>query len=211
MNPIHVVDYGMANLGSIVNMIKHVGGESVLCSDPEQLRDADAIILPGVGHFGEAMTRLIENGWVEPLHDSRERGAWILGICLGMQLMTNSSEESGTEGLGWFPLETIRFPESGPSGERIPIPHMGWNFAERGPQPFDGWTGEEGDPRYYFVHSYFVDGHGHPACFCRTDYRGVPFASGIRDERVVGVQFHPEKSHRYGKQIFEWFLRMTKA
>lgn len=209
MNRIHIIDYGMANLGSIVNMIKHVGGESSLCSDPRELRDADVIILPGVGHFGEAMARLREGGWEEPLHESRERGAWILGICLGMQLMTRFSEEGDTEGLGWIPLDTIRFPDQGADGERLRIPHMGWNYAECGPQRCDGWSETEEKPRYYFVHSYLVNGHEHPSCFSKTEYGGVPFASGIRDGRVVGVQFHPEKSHRHGKRFFEWFLKMA--
>ena len=207
MNPIHIVDYGMANLGSIVNMIKHVGGESRLCSDPEQLQDAEAIILPGVGHFGEAMSRLRESGWETALHDSRQRGSWVLGICLGMQLMTRSSEEGGTRGLGWIPLETIRFPGQDADRERLRIPHMGWNYAETGPQKFDGWSLSEETPRYYFVHSYLVDGHDHPSCFARTEYGGRAFASGIRDDRVVGVQFHPEKSHRHGKKFFQWFLQ----
>ena len=208
MNPIHVVDYGMANLGSIANMIKHVGGVSTLCSDPEQLENADAIILPGVGHFGEAMNRLRERGWYEALQASRERGAWVLGICLGMQLMTRSSEEGEAGGLGWVPLDTVRFPHEGPDGERLRVPHMGWNHAESGPQEFEGWREEGQVPRYYFVHSYFVDGHEHPSCFSKASYGGIPFAAGIRDDRVVGVQFHPEKSQKMGLQLLTNFVNL---
>ena len=210
MTQIQVVDYGMGNLGSIVNMIKHVGGNSLVCSDPQSIRDGEAIILPGVGHFGEAMKRLRKSGWEESLNESRERGAWILGICLGMQLMTRFSEEGGTEGLGWFPFDTVRFPDQGSDGKRILVPHMGWNFAEHGSQQFDGWRESEDSPRFYFVHSYRVDGPEDPSCFSLTEYCGVPFASGIRDNRVMGVQFHPEKSHRYGMKFFEWFLQMTE-
>ena len=211
MNRIHIIDYGMANLGSIVNMIKHVGGESSLCSDPRELRDADVIILPGVGHFGEAMARLREGGWEEPLHESRERGAWILGICLGMQLMTRFSEEGDTEGLGWIPLDTIRFPDQGADGERLRIPHMGWNSVQWGDlkgHPIQ--TGLVDDDQFYFVHSYHVVSEDSTLRSLSTCY-GYPFISGILHNNCLATQFHPEKSQAKGLQIYRNFLEKVVA
>ena len=194
-----VLDYGMGNLGSVANMVRHIGASAELVRSPSSIGDFQSIILPGVGQFGTAMDRLRDKGWVEALNEARERGAWILGICLGMQLMTRSSEESDCKGLGWFDLQTRRIPDRPEAGGRRRVPHMGWNevrFLEKA----------EDLARYYFVHSYCVQEVDAASCWAVTEYEGFRFASAIRDERVWGVQFHPEKSHRFGKALLRRFL-----
>jgi glutamine amidotransferase len=160
----------------------------------------------GVGQFGEGIRRLREGDWIAALKSARERGVWILGICLGMQLLTQSSEESECDGLGWFDFKTKRLLDQTESGDRRRIPHMGWNLAE-----FQGEAnGVLADPgRYYFVHSYCVTNVDDARCWAITEYEGLRFASAIRDERVMGVQFHPEKSHRYGKTLLRHFMELA--
>jgi len=199
-----VVDYGMGNLGSVINMVGHVGGRASICSDPESLGGSRKIILPGVGHMGKAMCRLQDGGWINALNEARRNGSWIMGICLGMQLMARFSEEGNCEGLGWFDLQSIRFPETTDAGKHLRVPHMGWNtvlFNKR-----DKFQEIEESGRYYFVHSYYIDGVEDQSCWATTEYEGVRFASGIRKDRLIGVQFHPEKSHRCGMELMKYFL-----
>jgi len=204
--PVAILDYGMGNLGSVANMIRHVGGQAELVAEPDALESCQKIILPGVGQFGEGMRRLREGDWIAALTTARERGAWILGICLGMQLLTQSSEESEGDGLGWFDFQAKRILDHTDSGERRRVPHMGWNLAE-----FRGEAnGALADPgRYYFVHSYCVANVDDPRSWAITEYEGLRFSSAIRDERVMGVQFHPEKSHRYGKALVRHFMELA--
>ena len=203
---IAIIDYGMGNLGSIANMLRKIGAEAVVTSDPVILDAADRLILPGVGAFAQGMAHLAERGLV-PLLDRRVRdeGVPVLGICLGMQLFTRHSEEGNVDGLGWIDAETRRFGAvRAPSPMRVP--HMGWNtVAATRPHPL--LTDLPPDPRFYFVHSY------HVVCADRCDELGsttygYEFTSVIHRANIVGTQFHPEKSHRYGLRLLENFARM---
>ena len=207
LSEVQIVDYGVGNLGSVVNMVKHVGGRASICSAAGSLNHNAKIILPGVGHFGKAICRLQDEGWIVALEEARGHGAWIMGICLGMQLMTHFSEEGNCEGLGWFDLQTVRFPETTDEGKLLRVPHMGWNMA-RFNNRFKSQKIEESG-RYYFVHSYYVDGVEDQSCWATTEYEGFSFASGIRKDRLIGVQFHPEKSHRCGVELIKYFLTVS--
>lgn len=196
-----VLDYGMGNVGSVANMVKKVGHHAVLTADHSAIRDATHLILPGVGHFATGMSRLEDLGLVSVLNEARSAGKAILGICLGMQLMTKSSQEGNRSGLGWFDVETRRFPTNGKSGP-VRVPHLGWNLAH--PTSSQGVLSETS--RFYFVHSYFVEISSTPDCVATTQYGDIEFASAIADRNVLGVQFHPEKSHRHGREFFERFF-----
>jgi len=202
---IFIVDYGMGNVGSIINMIKRVGGTSILSGEPDAVRTASKILLPGVGHFDMGMKKLEECGLDTALNQARDDGATILGICLGMQLMTTRSEESSKCGLGWFDCNTRKIPPSTANGERLLVPHMGWNIVTpTGTNDVDRVYVSDG--RYYFVHSYFVDAAGDRYCLATTRYGDIEFASSIGSGNVQGVQFHPEKSHKYGMALFSSFV-----
>ena len=199
-----IVDYGMGNVGSIRNMLRKVGARTLVASTPEALEGAAKIILPGVGAFNQGMGKLEAGGFRGALdHLVLERGVPILGICLGMQLFTHSSEEGSRPGLGWVDAHTERFQR-----ERIPaslrIPHMGWNTVTlRKPSPlFDGLTEEQ---RFYFLHSYHVVCEDAADVLTETEY-GYPFVSAFSRGNIIGAQFHPEKSHRFGMEFFRRFV-----
>lgn len=200
---ITIVDYGMGNLGSIQNMIKRIGARSRICADPRALADAEKILLPGVGAFDAAMERINAGGFREVL----ERKAHIdripiLGICLGMQLLTRSSAEGRLPGLGWINGETLRFPRS----EDLKVPHMGWNaVAPARPSALTG--GLEPDARYYFVHSFFVKVDDEQDSLL-TARHGVTFDAAIGRDNIFGAQFHPEKSHRFGMRFLSNFAAL---
>ncbi len=203
-----IVDYGMGNFGSIINMIKRVGGVGEVSSNTDVISRAKKLILPGVGNFDAGSRALHERGLVPALNCAKENGADILGLCLGMQLMTNGSEESDESGLGWFDLNTVKFPAKDEDGKKLLVPHMGWNMADSNSE-FSGDTLPLGG-RFYFVHSYYVDGAGAPTCFAHSKYGGIEFASGICSGRVSGVQFHPEKSQRHGMALFQAFVEKSQ-
>lgn len=198
---ISIIDYGLGNLGSIANMLKKIGAESRIINTPDQLALASHIILPGVGAFDSGIRHLEEHNWIKPLNKRvLEDKIPTLGICLGMQLMTKSSEEGVLPGLGWVDAHTRRFDVAG-AGLRVP--HMGWNIARVSKRstllPID-----EQERRYYFVHSYFVDLKNEENQLLETPY-GKAFTSGFEVENIIGVQFHPEKSHRFGMELLRNF------
>lgn len=205
MSLITIVNYGLGNLGSIVNMYKRLGMLAVSTSDPVEIVRADKLILPGVGHFDAAMRKIEELG----LRDVLDRkvlheGTPILGICLGMQLLTNGSEEGSLPGLGWIDAETTRF--RFPDNPDLKVPHMGWNLVKvSNPSPITQGFDEEF--RYYFVHSYNVQVKDSRHSMLRTTY-GVGFESGIQRDNIFGVQFHPEKSHKFGMQLLRNFAAL---
>ena len=200
-----VADYGMGNVGSIINMIKKVGAQSVLSSDPVAIGNARKLVLPGVGHFEAGMRHLQETGLDHALNQARDNGAVILGICLGMQLMCRDSEESDRKGLGWFDYPVRKFPNKTSTGEKLLVPHMGWNsVAVRSPLQSTNSYVKEG--RFYFVHSYYVDADNEEDCLSQTTYGDVRFASSIGRNNIQGVQFHPEKSHKFGMALFSRFI-----
>jgi glutamine amidotransferase len=206
---ISVIDYGVGNLGSILNMFKKIGVPTQVTSRVADVAGATKLVLPGVGAFDSGMRKLEESGLV-PVLNRRvlEARVPVLGICLGMQLLSSGSEEGQLPGLGWLDAETIRFDFGGGSAG-LRIPHMGWNVL-RVVQSHPMLAGLEHASRFYFVHSY------HLRCRDRTDVigettYGAPFASVVGRRNVVGVQFHPEKSHRFGMQLLRNFAQWTPA
>ena len=195
-----IVNYGLGNLGSIRNMLKRLGTDSMISDDPHHLHEAKKIILPGVGAFDTGMQHLMDNGWIEPLNRKvLEDKVPTLGICLGMQLMTRGSEEGMLPGLGWIDGEVVRFVDPA-----IRVPHMGWNQVKV-VRENSILTSEEGNElRFYFVHSYFVRLH-HQRNLLGTTCYGTDFASAFSEGNIFGVQFHPEKSHRYGMNLLKKF------
>ncbi len=199
---ITIIDYGMGNSGSIKNMLRKLGVASQITSDPKVIEEAGKLILPGVGAFDAGMANLRERGLAAVL-DQRVKAdrVPILGICLGMQLMTRRSEEGGLPGLGWIDAEARRF--SVPPDSRLKVPHMGWTQVSACKESKLVTPADE-KLRYYFVHSYFVD------CADKVDVlltasHGYEFAAGFECGNIMGVQFHPEKSHKFGMKLLQNF------
>jgi imidazole glycerol-phosphate synthase subunit HisH len=196
---IAIVDYDMGNVGSIKKMLQKIGAPAEITRDPQILQAADKLIIPGVGAFGRGMNNLESLGLIPLLNELvTEKKVPVLGICLGMQLLTSHSQEGDINGLGWIEANTIRFPEN-----ELRIPHMGWNHVQvTNANPL--FEGLEEDSRFYFVHSYYVK----PVDACNestsTQY-GISFSSAIHNNHIYGVQFHPEKSHRFGLQLLKNF------
>lgn len=201
---ITIVNYGMGNLGSMLNMFKRIGVKACIESDPAIIEQAEKLILPGVGAFDAAMNRINSAPGLREVLDRKALvdRVPILGVCLGQQLLTRSSEEGVLPGLGWIAGETIRFPRV----DGLKVPHMGWNVAT--PNSPSLLTQEVGaEPRYYFVHSFRVHVDDPAHSIMRTHY-GIDFDSGIGRDNIYGVQFHPEKSHRFGMQILRNFSQL---
>ena len=200
-----IVDYGMGNLGSIRNMLKKIGEQAVISSDPDGIRQADRLILPGVGSFDRGMRHLQQRGLLPVLNDKvRCEQTPTLGICLGMQLLTRRSEEGRLPGLGWIDGETVRFQFEG-RHQALKVPHMGWNTVTvaRDESLFRGLT--NGQTRFYFVHSYHVVCDHASDVLAQTEY-GFPFIASVQRGHVMGTQFHPEKSHKYGMRLLQNFV-----
>ena len=198
-----VVDYGLGNLGSIANMLKKIGAHAVVSSDPAVVEKADKLILPGVGAFDAGMKNLETRGLI-PLLNYRvlEQKTPILGVRLGMQLLCKRSEEGQLPGLGWLDAEVIRFKFDG-NIANLKIPHMGWNtLAVRQPHPL--FADLEAENRFYFVHSYHVVCADMGNVLAQTNY-GFDFASAVVKDNIMGVQFHPEKSHKFGMRLYKNF------
>ena len=200
-----IVDYGMGNVGSIRNMLSKIGVRAHLSREPDEIAAARRVVLPGVGAFGEAMTSLRKDGLVEALISRAHSGRGpLLGVCLGMQLLLDSSDEGGERGLGLIPGQCRRFPSRSDAGP-LRVPHMGWNeVSVDRPSPLLPSLGTN-ESRYYFVHSYFAEPTSQEHVLGTTSY-SVSFASAIAHEEIVGVQFHPEKSHRHGLRLFADFV-----
>lgn len=195
-----VIDYGMGNLGSISNMIKKIGHKCIITSDLEEIKNASKLILPGVGSFDNGMKNLKELGMIEVLNRKVLVEKFpILGICLGMQLMTKSSEEGKLSGLGWVDAQTKKF-----VSDTLKIPHMGWNIVKHQKESklFDECESEK---RFYFVHSYCVSCKQKVDILTNTNYT-QDFVSSFEKENIVGVQFHPEKSHKFGMSLLKNFV-----
>lgn len=199
-----IIDYGLGNLGSIKNMLKKIGYDSEISSDHALIQSATKLILPGVGAFDQGMKNLEERGLI-PLLNKKvlEEKTPILGICLGMQLFTSKSEEGTLKGLSWVDAETIKF-DSSKTGKKFPIPHMGWVYvSEKGNSPLLQDMYEE--PKFYFVHSYYVKCNNPDEVILTGDYIHE-FDAGFQKGNILGVQFHPEKSHKYGMKLLTNFM-----
>ena len=198
-----IVDYKMGNLGSITNIIKKIGYDSIVSSDVNVIQKGTKVILPGVGSFDKAMINLKELGLIDVLNQrALIDKVPVLGICLGMQLLTNSSEEGVEKGLGWIDAKTVKFQLS--DFPDLKIPHMGWNEVNF-PQPHFLCEDYHEVPRFYFVHSYHAVCSKEENVLMNTKF-GYEFASGIVKENIMGVQFHPEKSHKFGMNLFKNFI-----
>lgn len=205
---ITIVDYGLGNLGSIRNMLKRIGYDSTISSRPEDLIAADHLILPGVGAFDSGMTSLRERNLIGILNEEvLNKKKPILGICLGMQIITRYSEEGTQPGLGWLNAETRRFDHRAVNGT-YKTPHMGWNTItiRESSVLFNGMMEQEN--RFYFVHSYHVQCADETNVIAETEY-GYMFPSIIGSGNIFATQFHPEKSHRFGMQLLKNFVELT--
>lgn len=203
---ISIVNCGIGNIGSIVNMLKHIGASPRFASTPSEIKNAGALLLPGVGAFDVAMGALREGGFIEPLRRRvSEDKVPILGICLGMQLLGHRSEEGEAEGLGLIDAEFVKFSFAQPSS--LKVPHMGWNTLNivRDNPLIEAGAGEQ---RFYFVHSYHARCAHEDDVIATSDYGG-PFVAAYGRDHIYGVQFHPEKSHRFGMRLLRNFVRFA--
>jgi imidazole glycerol-phosphate synthase subunit HisH len=200
---IAIIDYGMGNLKSVANMLRKTGHDSQITSDPLVVEQAEKIILPGVGAFDAGMEQLNHSGLLDALNMRVFKDKTpVLGICLGAQLLANSSEEGVRTGLGWIDASVVKFDFS-ESDKPLKIPHMGWNYVnvDKKHPLFEGVP----EPmRFYFVHSY------HYICndkfnILATSHYGYSFTCAVVKNNIMGVQFHPEKSHKHGMQLLRNF------
>ena len=199
-----VIDYGLGNIGSLVNMCRFIGIETVVGSDKETIAKASHLILPGVGTFDKGISNLRVNGLFDIVNEAViKKKKTILGLCLGAQIMLEYSEEGTLDGFGWVEGDVVKFqlPKS------LKIPHMGWNGLEdcNDEELFNEMP--DNPPRFYFIHSYHFRINNDLNIACRTNYGGN-FVSGFRKNNVIGMQFHPEKSHQFGIQFIKNFYKI---
>ncbi|PLR89604.1 imidazole glycerol phosphate synthase subunit HisH [Bacillus halotolerans] len=204
---IGVIDYGMGNLYSVSKALERVGVPYFVSGMPEELRKADAFILPGVGSFGDAMDNLRNAKLDQFIHDMVSEGRLLLGICLGMQLLFDESEEHGTAaGLGLLKGKAVRLKPEDQEGNKLKVPHMGWNrLSFHNESPLLAGV-EEGYA--YFVHSFYIDGMDDGAFLASAEY-GVRVPAVVGKENIFGAQFHPEKSSTVGMSILIQFTKMA--
>lgn len=197
-----IIDYGMGNLGSIKNMLKKIGYPYIITDNSNEILKAEKLILPGVGAFYQAMKNLNEKGMAEVIQQKVKAGIPLLGICLGMQLLADYSEEGDAEGLGIIPGNVKRFRVQ-PS---LKVPHMGWNLIQydEGCKLYYGFEQYQ-EARFYFVHSYHYVCSNEKHVSGITQY-GHPFTSSVSKGYIHGVQFHPEKSHKFGMALLKNFI-----
>lgn len=198
---IAIVNYNMGNLRSVEKAFHRLGIEAVITSDAGTIKRAEKLVLPGVGHFAKGMEELTGSGLLDLLNEQvLGQGKPILGICLGMQLLTMHSEEGDTEGLGWINARTVRFPSHDKTHR---VPHIGWNTLQvvNDSVLYEGITP---DTAFYFVHSYYVSAGDTSVVSTVTEY-GLPFTSSVKKDNIYGTQFHPEKSLTVGLRLLRNF------
>lgn len=200
---IGILDYGIGNIGSIRNMLRDISQEKIeFVDDRKKLNEVDKLILPGVGKFDTGMSLLEQKGYVEAIREfALEKKKPLLGICLGMQLLGKRSDEGTKLGLGLMDFEVIRFQTNS-----LKIPHMGWNYItinNMASPIVKNMTDQKN--RFYFVHSYYAKCKNEENILMSADY-GVEFTAAVNQKNIYGVQFHPEKSHKYGKQLLKSFI-----
>jgi len=203
---ITIIDYRAGNIKSIQNMLKKIGVESMISKNPVEIAQAEKLILPGVGHFDFGMKNLKESGLIDVLHEAVITNKTpLLGICLGAQLLGNSSEEGTEKGLGWIDMEVVKF-DSSKIDAKLKVPHMGWNEIEI-QQSSKLLVNLELDARFYFVHTYHMKPNNVKDILTSSHY-GYNFTSAVKRNNIYGVQFHPEKSHKFGMQLLSNFSKL---
>ena len=202
---ITIIDYGMGNLGSVKNMFKKIGEDSIISSNKEEILNATKLLLPGVGSFDHAMKNIQELDLIDVISEKVLLDKTpIMGICLGMQLLANGSEEGSLKGFGFIDAEAKKF-NFGNLDEVLPIPHMGWNKTDVKKESKLYKDNNDKNRRFYFVHSYAVECKNENDILTTTNY-GYNFVSSFEKDNIIGCQFHPEKSHKYGMKLFKNFV-----
>lgn len=204
---IAIIDYNAGNPNSVQNMLKRLGvNDSLITSDSLKINESDKIILPGVGSFDYCISQLENLELIEILnHNVIKIKKPILGICMGMQMMAKCSQEGKKNGLGWIEGEVLELT----SITNLPVPHMGWNKLKKGQNSFVFQDLEYDNSKFYFAHSYYFNVSNSSHVVAYTQY-GDNFPSIINKNNIYGVQFHPEKSHRWGLQLLQKFINIKK-
>lgn len=208
MNSVAIVDYGMGNLRSVAKAVEHVASRAsvIVTSEPAVVKAAERVIVPGQGAMPDCMRELVTRGLADAVVQAAEDKPF-LGICIGLQMLFEHSEEGDVAGLGIFPGRVCRFPEAAmfdAAGVRLKVPHMGWNQVHQtGPHPL--WNGIDDEARFYFVHSYYVE-PAMPELIIGSTHYGITFTSACARANIFAVQFHPEKSATAGLRLLENFM-----
>jgi glutamine amidotransferase len=203
---ITIINYNAGNIKSIQNMLKRIGAKSCISSNVEEIEQAERLILPGVGHFDYGMRNLKQSGLIDVLNKKVVVDKTpLLGICLGAQLLGNGSEEGEEKGLGWINMDVVKF-DKAKMPDNLKIPHMSWNeiLIKKSSKLLEGLNDES---RFYFVHSYHMMCNNEKDILTNTNY-GYEFSSAVEKENIFGVQFHPEKSHKFGMKLLENFVNI---
>lgn len=206
MASVGITDLGIGNFSAMAKMVEHLGHDVIRIDNPNQLRGVSHVILPGVGAFDYASRVLEENGWRDPLLSIFSAGETpVLAVCVGMQLLTESSEEGPGHGLGWIKGRCVKFRPV--AGSRLKVPHMGWSSVQVN-QKSPIFPEDQDHARFYFVHSYYVTCE-EPKAVIASATHGERFTAAVNRDQVWGVQFHPEKSHKFGMRLLQGFLELS--
>lgn len=206
---IAILNYGLGNLFSVSQAFLKVGQKADIVEDANAIAKYDALVIPGVGAFGDAMTRLTSSGQAAAVKDYVKQGKPVLGICLGLQLMfTTSAEHGSSNGFDFIKGAVRKFPSSNSQYSKIQIPNIGWRLLQVNPENlgvrlFEGLENKS----YYFVHSYVCETEDRQAVLCQSEYMGEKFIAGIQKNNLTGFQFHPEKSSWQGLKLYEAWLK----
>ena len=203
-SPLNLIDLNIGNIGSVMKMLTRIGARPIICKSSNDIDERAPIVIPGVGHFTKAAQSLDAGRWRERLSELHTSNRPILGICLGAQLFCQSSEEGPGAGLGWIPTTVLRFPATDSNGGLLRVPHMCWqNFTPPdGCFPFSVPTG-----RMYYAQSFYIKPTIAPEFApYQSTYGDIQFAAAVRSRNAIGMQFHPEKSHRYGMALLRSWL-----
>ncbi|MEQ1657151.1 MAG: imidazole glycerol phosphate synthase subunit HisH [Hylemonella sp.] len=200
---IAIIDYDIGNLAAVANMFKRIGVECEITAEAEKIDRAERLVLPGNGAYDACMKGLRQTGLI-PLLEQKvlQQETPLLGICVGAQMLGSDSEEGGESGLGWIDMQVKKFPES----LGVKVPHMGWSEVSKAHANDPLIHDLDDDARFYFVHSFYMEPKKQSDVLLTAHY-GIDFAAAVRVGNIVGVQFHPEKSHRYGKHLLERFAQ----